>query len=194
MQGVNGRELSAKDYKELVALIREHGYDDELPELLQAADYDMPDVRIEKDVEEKILIPFLSQLGYTDKDYTRQLAQQLGRDKSGIPDFVFFPQEQIKHNYVAPFIIEVKYNMRGLTTTQNDKEFRQAFSYARDMHATYYALCDKEKFVLYKYATIPRKDSPIFEANWANINTNDEVFMQLKKLIGRSEIERINVL
>lgn len=193
LQGIKGRELSARDYKELVALIREHGYTDELPELLQAADYDMPEVNVEKDVEEKILIPFLSLLGYTDKDYTRQLSQQFGRDEKGIPDFTFFPQEQIRHNYVAPFIIEAKYDMRGLTTTQNDKEFRQAFSYARDMHAAYYALCDKEKFVLYKYATIPRKDNPIFEANWANIYTNDEVFMRLKKLIGRSEIERIKV-
>ncbi len=193
MQGIKGRELSARDYKELVALIREHGYDDELPGLLQATDYDMPDVRIEKDVEEKILIPFLSQLGYTDEDYTRQLVQQFGRSEKGIPDFVFFPQELIKHNHNAPFVIEAKYNMRSLH--EREKAFRQVFSYADKLRSAMFALCDKERFVLYAMpkAGAPNANAPIFDNYWAVIETNDEVFMQLKKLIGRSEIERIKV-
>ena len=193
LQGIKGRELSARDYKELVALIREHGYTDELPELLQAADYDMPEVNVEKEVEEKILIPFLSQIGYTDKDYTRQLVQQFGRKEKGIPDFVFFPHELMRHNHNAPFLIEAKFDMRSLH--EREKAFRQAFSYADKLRCAMFALCDKERFVLYAIpkAGAPNANAPVFDNYWAVIKTNDEVFMRLKKLIGRSEIERIKV-
>ena len=193
LQGVNGRELSAKDYAEIVALIKEHGYTDELPELLHVANYDMPDVKIEKDVEEKILMPFLSQMGYADTDYTRQLVQQFGRKEKGIPDFVFFPRELMKHNHNAPLLIEAKYDMRSLH--EREKAFRQAFSYADKLRCAMFALCDKERFVLYAMPKdgAPNANAPVFDNYWAIINTDEEVFMQLKKLIGRDEIARIKV-
>ncbi|MGM9810496.1 MAG: restriction endonuclease subunit R [Paludibacteraceae bacterium] len=192
LQGINGVELTPRDYAELVALIREHGFTEELPKLLQIADYDLPEVGVEKDVEEKILIPFLSQMGYTEKDYTRQLVQQLGRKEKGISDFVFFPKEIAKHTHRAPFLIETKYDMRN-SSIKREKAFRQAFSYANDLHCSMFAICDKERFVLYAIPKIgaPNMNKPIFDNYWANIETNEEVFMKLKNIIGRDVMIRL---
>src|SRR5690606_32433174 len=64
-QGVNGVQFSAKDYKELQRLLTEKGFNvSALPQLSR------PDLEIEgnlkneKDVEEKLLIPLLEKLGY----------------------------------------------------------------------------------------------------------------------------------
>ena len=196
LQGINGRELTPKDYAEIVALIRSHGYTEPLPELLNVADYEMPKVRVEKDVEEKILKPFLAKIGYVaDEHYTQQLSQQFGRKEKGIPDFVFFPYEQIRHNYIAPFIIEAKFDMRNSSVLQREKDFAQAFSYAKGMKCALFALCDIDRFVLYTMpqSGAPDVNKPVFDDYWANIHTNAEVFMRLKKLIGKETIENIKV-
>ena len=57
---------------------------------------DFGEIKLEKDVEEKILIPMLKLLGYREEDWTRQLSQKAGRGLKAIPDFVFFPKGE-KH-------------------------------------------------------------------------------------------------
>ncbi len=195
LQGINGVELSPRDYAEIVALIRGHGCTDPLPELLHIANCDMPEVHNEKDVEESILIPFLTQVGYTSDDYTRQLVQQFGRNEKGIPDFVFFPHELMRHNHNAPFLIEAKYDMRQ-SAIERDKAFRQAFSYADKLRCSLFAVCDKERFTLYAMPRngAPSIDNPVFVDYWANILTNEEVFIRIKKLVGRDAVKDLGTM
>lgn len=90
LQGINGVQLTAKDYSELLRLIADKGGNiEEYPRLFENKSIDFGEIKLEKDVEEKILIPMLQRLGYTEQDWTRQLSQKAGRGLKAIPDFVF---------------------------------------------------------------------------------------------------------
>ncbi len=186
LQGVNGVELSVQDYNELLLWLKEKGCDiDKLPKVLEVADYTIPETNIEKDVEEKILIPFLEKLGYSEQDYVRQLLQKFGRKEKAIPDFVFFPREKEEHIHIAPFLIEAKLDFKS--AHQRQKDYAQALSYAIGLQAPIFGICDKDRLIIYKTAKADF-NTPIFENHWAVINTNQEVFQQIKKLIGKETI------
>lgn len=93
MQGINGIRFSAKDYTELLRLVKEKGVENtDYPQLYAVTSIDFGDIIHEKDVEENILIPILKRIGYNDSDWTRQLQLKAGRKEKAIPDFVFFPR------------------------------------------------------------------------------------------------------
>jgi hypothetical protein len=189
MQGVNGVELSVQDYTELLKLLEHKGGDiSALPKVLDITDYEVPNTPLEKDVEEKILIPFLEKIGYSSDDYTRQLMQKVGRKEKAIPDFVFFPQEQGRHLNIAPFLIEAKLDFKSAQQRQED--FRQALSYAMALQSPLFAICDKERLVIYKSQNADIMN-PLFENHWAVIHTNPEVFQQIKKTIGKESILKL---
>lgn len=191
LQGVNGVELSIQDYHELLLWFESKGCDiSTLPKVLDITDYNMPVTYVEKDVEEQILVPFLEKIGYCKDDYVRQLMQKFGRGEKAIPDFVFFPKEKEKHLHIAPFIIEAKYDF--MSAHQRQKDYAQALSYAIGLHAPIFGLCDKERLIIYK-TNNSNFNSPIFENHWAVINTNPEVFQQIKKLIGKETIKTNNL-
>lgn len=188
-QGVNGVQFSATDYKELQRLLKTKRFDiSVLPQLYN------PDLEIvellknEKDVEEKLLIPLLKKLGYSEINWARQLSQKAGRKEKIIPDFVFFPKGEI-HFQNAPMIIEAKYDMNsGLERT---KSYNQALSYARLMKSSIFGICDKDRFIIYKEKNGNfDRFKPIFEKHWQSLN-DTEVFLQLKKLIGKENIEKL---
>lgn len=188
LQGVNGIELSAKDYSELIRMIGERGGDmTSFPQLYEGSNVDFGEIKLEKHVEEQILIPVLEKLGYTNADWTRQLSQKAGRKEKAIPDFVFFPKGE-KHFENAPMIIEAKLDMAPVQELQ--KAFKQALSYARLLRASIMGVCDKERLVLYKVNTdgSADKNNPIFENHWAAIYSDSEVGATLNHLIGREVI------
>ena len=147
LQGINGIELSAKDYAELMRMIQEKGGDtSKLPQLFEGTDADFGEIKLEKDVEERILIPMLKKLGYAESDWTRQLSQKAGRKEKAIPDFVFFPRGE-KHFENAPMIIEAKLDMAPVQELL--KAFKQGLSYARMLRSSIMGICDKERLILY---------------------------------------------
>lgn len=189
-QGVNGVQLSANDYKELQRLLKEKGFDiSVLPQLFKPNLEFTGQLNIERDVEEKLLIPLLEKLGYSENDWTRQLSQKAGRKEKAIPDFVFFPRGEI-HFQNAPMIIEAKFDMSS--NLEKTKSFNQALSYARLMKSSLFGICDKDRLIIYK-----EKDGyfnrfkPSFEKHWQNLN-DAETFSQLKNLIGKEAIKYLN--
>ena len=50
-----------------------------------------------------------------------------------------------------------------------------------------FGICDKDRLIIYKTAKTDF-NTPIFENHWAVINTNQEVFQQIKKFIGKETI------
>lgn len=189
MQGLNGRELPSAAYTALLNMIARKGMDiSELPVLYESKEWNPGEIKLEKDVEEKILIPVLRDLGYDDSDWTRQLELKAGRGLKAIPDFVFFPTGD-KHHEVAPFVIEAKKKM--MSNLQRRKDFNQGVSYAKMLMATFLGICDEERLVIYKRTKDGRfnYDEPIFERHWGEISTDVEVFAELKKLISPSVIK-----
>ncbi|MDY4758464.1 MAG: type I restriction enzyme HsdR N-terminal domain-containing protein [Parabacteroides sp.] len=192
LQGLNGVELSAKEYHELLRLIQQKGGNvNDYPQLYEAdADVNFGEINIEKDVEEKILIPLLRKLGYDETDWTRQLSQKAGRKEKAIPDFVFFPRGE-KHFENAPMVIEAKLDMAPVQDAQ--KAFNQCLSYARMLRSSIMGICDKERLLLFKVDANGAADrsNPLFENHWITIFSDPEVGASLNKLIGKETIEHL---
>jgi len=187
LMGINGVELSATDYARLLEMIKERGGDvASLPKLYEGANIDFGTISKEKDVEEKILIPVLKSIGYSEKDWTRQLALKAGRNLKAIPDFVFFAKGDA-HFEVAPMVIEAKYDMGSML--ERKKAFRQGLSYAKMLRSSLMGICDKERLIIYK-VNEGRCDfeKPIFENHWKAICGDETVGATLNHLIGRAVV------
>lgn len=188
LQGVNGIELSAKDYAELMRMVQERGGDvSMLPLLFEGSEVDFGEIKLEKHVEEQILIPMLKKIGYSESDWTRRLSLKAGRKEKAIPDFVFFPKGE-KHFENAPMIIEAKLDMAPVQELLN--AFRQGLSYARMLRSSLMGICDKERLIVYKVDKNGGVDrsNPIFEDHWVSIYSNPEAGARLNHLIGREVI------
>lgn len=189
LQGINGVELSAHDYSELLRLIEQKGGDiSALPKLYESENVDFGEIKLEKDVEENILIPMLRKLGYSEEDWTRQLSLKAGRGLKAIPDFVFFAKGD-KHFETAPFVIEAKLDMSLMREQIN--AFSQGLSYAKMLRSSLMGICDKERLIIYRVdsnASVDR-NAPIFEEHWASIYKDDKVGAKLIQLIGREVVK-----
>ena len=133
LQGINGIRLTAKDYTELLRLISSNGFDINILPMLYSPNIDLEgNLYTENDVEEKLVIPLLTELGYTQNNWERQLSQKAGRNLKAIPDFVFFAKGE-KHFQNAPFVLEAKFFMNSANERMNS--FNQALSYCKMMSA-----------------------------------------------------------
>ena len=191
LRGINGIELTAQDYSELLRFIEEKGgKTTELPKLFEGGSIDFGEIKLEKDVEEKILIPMLERLGYTEADWSRQLSQKAGRTEKAIPDFVFFPRGE-KHFENAPMVIEAKLDMSLITEQQ--KAFSQGLSYARMLRSKIMGICDKERLILYRVDNNGASDrnQPLYENHWKAIYSDEVEGSRLKQLIGREIVETL---
>lgn len=185
-QGVNGVQFSANDYKELQRLLKCKGFDTSLLPQLYKPDLEISaELKNEKEVEEKLLIPLLEKLGYSDADWKRQLSQKTGRKEKAIPDFVFLPKGEV-HFQNAPMVIEAKFDMSS--NIEKTNSYNQALSYARLMKSSIFGICDKNRIIIYKEKKgYFDRFNPTFEKHWQNIN-DEETFSQLKLLIGKDSI------
>lgn len=191
LQGINGIGLSAKDYSELLKLVeRKGGNAADYPQLYVGGDVDFGEIRLEKDVEENILIPILRRIGYSDSDWTRQLQLKAGRKEKAIPDFVFFPQGTT-HFESAPLVIEAKLDMSSIVEKQ--KAFRQALSYARLLRSKLMAICDRERLVIYTLDSSGscNIESPLFDCHWQAIYSDEIIGAKLNQLIGVEVIKEL---
>lgn len=191
LQGINGVELSAHDYSELLRLIGQKGGDiSALPKLYESENVDFGEIKLEKDVEENILIPMLRKLGYNEEDWTRQLSLKAGRGLKAIPDFVFFAKGD-KHFETAPFVIEAKLDMSLIREQIN--AFSQGLSYAKMLRSSLMGICDKERLIIYRVDSTGSVDrnAPIFEEHWASIYKDPVVGAQLNQLIGKEVIKNL---
>ena len=189
LQGINGVELSAHDYSELLRLIVQKGGDiSALPKLYESEDVDFGEIKLEKDVEEKILIPMLRKLGYNEADWTRQLSLKAGRGLKAIPDFVFFAKGD-KHFETAPFVIEAKLDISLMREQIN--AFSQGLSYAKMLRSSLMGICDKERLIIYRVDSTGSADrnTPIFEEHWASIYKDPVVGANLNQLIGKEVVK-----
>ncbi len=191
LQGINGIELTAKDYSELMRMIKERGGNPSLyPQLFDGSDVDFGEISVEKDVEEKILIPMLQKLGYTPDDWTRQLSLKAGRTEKAIPDFVFFPRGE-KHFESAPMVIEAKLDMASIR--EQTKTFNQGLSYARMLRSSIMGICDKERLVLYRIDKNGAADrnNPFYENHWGALYPDEVEGAKLKQIIGREVVVKL---
>lgn len=175
MQGINGIELLPSVYNHLLERTKA-----EVHRLEYEKTEDDDKYTCEKDVENKLIKPLLSKLGYQDNQYEQQLYVEIGNhNKALIPDFVLLPDKRKGH--VSGYaIIEAK---RSITSKKTLGEvFVQARSYARVLATRFCIVASKEKIWITKHKD--DFEEIIFEATWKQLNKED-CFYELDKLIGQ---------
>lgn len=72
---------------------------------------------------------------------------------------------------------------------ERTKAYNQALSYARMMKSSCFAICDKNRMIIYDEENGSfNRFNPTFEKHWQNLN-EAETFSQLKLLIGKERIK-----
>jgi type I restriction enzyme hsdR protein N-terminal domain protein len=175
-QGVNGWEMSNKDYQEILRMIQVKGYDISNLPYLYAPKITRTNIKLEKDVEEKLLIPLLHSMGIT--DYMRQVPLRAGRGGRIFPDFALYCTKT-DNGYIAKVLIEAKLSMR------NKKDayyaFQQANSYAHLMESSVIVLCDKEMLLVYTNEIGFNRDR-YKKFFWEEMD-NPDIFNKFKQII-----------
>ena len=147
-QGVNGWQVTGKDYAELMRMIEAKGFDTSvLPQIYAPSLPEGIVIKEEKDVEKKLLEPLLNEMGwYEHKDYIRQLPIHAGRGHRIFPDYALHYDNKSEEEK-AKVLIEAKYYMKN--NHEIESAFLQAFSYAKLLLSSLIILCDKECIMVY---------------------------------------------
>ena len=141
MQGINGRQIGVKYYNRILEILKQKN--DNIDNLPKIKEIEIEEVKIknEHDVELKLLEPLLEKLGYSKKDWQRQVKVKIGRTERIIPDYVIFP-ELIKGNEKGYWIWEAKYSIPSHKQLKEDAN--QAKSYALRFQSKGFSLVSKE--------------------------------------------------
>ncbi|MBQ2661264.1 MAG: hypothetical protein IJF80_01270 [Clostridia bacterium] len=175
MQGINGVELKPSEYNHLMDLAKA-----DVMRLEFDISSDNENLTNEKDVENNLIKPLLSKLGYTENEYVQQLYIEIGNHNHAlIPDFVLKPVVTEGHHSAFAHI-EAKYNIPNSKAMLEVK--KQARSYAVQLKAKYSVIASKDKIWISKASDDFTED--IFIATWAELN-NPDTFSTLLKLIGQ---------
>ena len=179
MQGSSGSPCTKTQYDEIIEILKRKSFD---VSVLPRIDYTgLPsdvELNIEKDVEEKLLEPLLKKLGYTEKNWVRQLPVRMGRGERNYPDYALFPKGS-KGEETAKFLWEAKFTIQN--KRQLHEAFRQAKSYAMRLQSLGFGLVAKEGIWLSL-----AKDSFLFDKmkaySWADLENPDD-FSEVKLMV-----------
>ena len=157
MQGINGVELKPSEYNHLMDLATAN-----VPKLEFTVIDGNQEFVNEKDVENKLIKPLISKLGYPEKEYVQQLYIEIGNHNHAlIPDFVLLPVTTRGHQS-AFALIEAKHSIPNQSAMEEVRI--QARSYAVQLKAKYSVIASKDKV----WVSTPNDDfsTDIFSATW----------------------------
>lgn len=176
MQGSSGSPCTKDEYDAFLKMLEAKGFDtSHLPKIAYTGLPNDVELNVEKDVEEKLLEPLLKKLGYTEKNWVRQLPVRMGRGERNYPDYALFPKGT-KGEETAQFLWEAKFTISSRRQLQD--AFLQAKSYAMRLQSKGFGLVAKEGIWISF-----EKDSFLFEKiksySWADLE-NPDVFSEVK--------------
>ena len=176
MQGCAGTPCTKDEYDAFLKMLEAKGFDtSHLPKIAYTGLPNDVELNVEKDVEEKLLEPLLKKLGYTEKNWVRQLPVRMGRGERNYPDYALFPKGT-KGEETAQFLWEAKFTISSRRQLQD--AFLQAKSYAMRLQSKGFGLVAKEGIWISF-----EKDSFLFEKiksySWADLE-NPDVFSEVK--------------
>lgn len=184
-QGVNGTRLHNEDYTRILEILEQKGEDiSQLPKLSSANFAPNKDCKNEREVELKIVEPFLNDLNYSENDWVRQLPVRMGRGERNFPDYVFFAETK-KGYERGKMILETKFYIKS--NAELEETFQQAQSYALRLNANRIVICDKDFIWIYMRKNNNFDRTKYLKYNWQEMN-NPEIFNTVKKEIGKDFI------
>ena len=147
MEGIGFKRtvITREEYERLKVLFKKQNQSFDLhnlPEPPPYAQFYHDDIVLEKDVEEKLLEPLLSKLGYNvKKEFTRQFPIRMGRGVRYYPDYALHATGMRGEEH-ADFIWEAKYRIP--TKKQLSEDYGQARSYAVRLQTAGFGLVSLE--------------------------------------------------
>jgi len=185
-QGVNGTRLQNEDYTRILEILEQKGEDiSQLPKLSSANFTPNKDCKNEREVEVKIVEPFLKDLNYLETDWIRQLPIRMGRGERNFPDYVFFAVTK-KGYERGKMILETKFYIKS--NAELEETFQQAQSYALRLSADKIIICDKDYIWVYTRKNNNFDRTKYLRYNWQEMN-NPKIFNIVKKEIGKDFIK-----
>lgn len=143
LQGISGDPISFQEYEEMLAILKSKGQN--LAELPKLASFQLKSSELisnERQVEVFLVEPLLEKLGYTSKDWVRQMAVRMGRGERNYPDYAF-NATIIRGKEKADWLLEAKFHIK------NQNELKDAFyqvrSYALRLQAAIIVIADKSE-------------------------------------------------
>lgn len=178
MQGINGVELYPSVYNHLLDMA-----ESDLPRLTYMTNDINNDFTWERDVEEKLIKPFLEKLGYQENEYQQQLYIEIGNHNHAlIPDFVIHPTVSSGHQS-ADFLIEAKLTIRSNVLLEDAKT--QARGYAKLLNARYSVIASVEGIWITRANDDYSQDLLAF--SWTELQNADK-FFKVFKLLGNGNV------
>lgn len=182
LQGVNGTQINNEDYQRILKILSEKGQDISILPKLSSVDFKPnSDCKNEREVEIKIVEPFLNQIGYTESDWIRQLPVRMGRGERNYPDYVFFAETK-KGYEKAKMLLETKFIIKS--NRELEETFQQAHSYALRLSSEIIVISDKDYFWIYLRESGSFDRTKYIKHNWQELN-NADIFNKIKKIIGK---------
>lgn len=184
LQGPSGKPFSVSEYQSILEIMANKGQDlSVLPEIIVTSSLDIKDLTNERDVEIKLIEPFLSRLGYTPKDWIRGMPVRMGRGERNYPDYVFGAITK-RGEESAKMLLESKFQIT--TKKQFMDAYYQAKSYALRLKSKVMILASKEGLYVFSYKGDFLSDYDLC-ADWKSLDDPD-TFHKFLLILSKAKI------
>lgn len=179
-QGPSGKAFTVQEYQALLAIMVNKGQDISLlPKIRQTTFLTDAELVSERDVELKLIEPFLRSIGYSETDWIRQMPVSMGRGERNYPDYVFGAQTK-KGEEKARMLLESKFRIR--TRRELADAYCQAKSYALRLQSRIMAVAAVEGVWIYSDKNGFSMDNVVYK-DWKELE-NPDVLHEVRKLMG----------
>jgi len=186
MQGLVGYPIKFEEYNEMLRILQNKGQDTTTLPLIEP-DFVLNDLELfnERDVEVKLIEPFLQKLGYSQNDWVRQMPVKMGRGERNYPDYCFGANAK-KGEESAKMILEAKFSVRS--TKELNENYFQTKSYALRLQAEKFVIASKEGIWIYEPDKNQYDKNSFKSYSWLQIEHPD-VMHEVMKKIGPKQIQ-----
>ena len=180
LQGPSGKPFNVREYDAILAIMERKGQDiSQLPRPQTVSFLPSTELQNERDVEVSLIEPLLMQLGYTEKDWLRQMRLRMGRGERIYPDYVFGAETK-RGEERADMVLEAKFTISGEKALR--ESYAQAVSYAYRLRAEVVMLGAREGLWLFKQKRGSFSLMSFSFYGWEDLQNPDTLF-ELKKLL-----------
>jgi hypothetical protein len=182
LQGVTGKPLKVEEYEAILEMMAVKGQDISLlPRIPRTSFIPNDELANERDVETKLVEPLLEKLGYTSKDWVRQMPVRMGRGERKYPDYAFHAKQK-RGEESAAMVLETKYSI------SRDKDLQEAYfqmrSYALRLQSQRAVLAAREGIWIFTAQKGNFSLEKHFKFDWLELS-NPNVLHKVRQLIGK---------
>lgn len=179
MQGLNGRSLTIKEYKELLRIIEDKGQSTKDLPKLPVYERNIEHIENEHDVEQQLIEPLLKDLGFKESDWIRQLPIRMGRQTNYYSDYAIIVNNTAGKEK-AKIVLEAKYSINS--DKQLEDTFLQARSYGLRLQSKIIVLADRDFVWLYEKIDGDFEQKPILKFHWNALISSDNIYKLKEKM------------